>query len=195
MKKALLLILVLITNTVFASARLIEVFVDNNGTMETYYVMEIIATPEDFGRPGAFYIAGVRYNEFLYLGATEGWRKYDRGMGEATEIFTSIPRAIRLYNPLTGAVVTPRPAWTNSPYGANKKDICARVGAGRTIELWGGVGSLAPDKEEMVQTWHKENNPLIDPNHIRNVYVQVDMQKGKKYWYAGSITCEEELNG
>jgi hypothetical protein len=188
MKKVLISLLALvIAGTASAAARLIVSDQDFNGDIDRVYSVQITADRVDVGRPGAFYIVGSLYGgrRYVYLGATEGWRVYQGGMGQATEMFSAIPAGGRVYNPLTGAVGG----------RAREKDICARLGNGQTIHLYAGIGALEPDKEEMVQTWHKEKNPLIDPDHIRNVYIQTDLVRNKKYWYLGSISCERFENG
>jgi hypothetical protein len=203
MKKALLLsFFAVAASTASAAARLVETQVQigsgDSAYTETYYSVEITGTGVDVGRPGAFYVGAVRNNAQIFYLGSDGWQQYKGGMGAATEMFPNIPGTPRYYHPITGVAIG-KPInnhwywgnqYGNARLGATKMEVCGLAGMAK-VDLWAGIGSLSPDKEEMVQTWHREKNPLIDPNHIRNVYVQTDMQKNQKYWQIGTFNCIE----
>ena len=189
-------------STALAGAALVETQVPNGkgvDSFDTYYALQIAADGPDIGMPGGFFYGMVRNEtDGFFLGVRGGWQQYKSGMLEGLDYLPSMPIEPRTYHPLTGVQITLKPS---SPYGWNTSgqekpgatsgEICAKAGLGR-IDLWAGVGALTPDKEALVVNFHALKNPRISQDHIRDTYLQTDMNQRGKVWKIASFDCTPE---
>lgn len=200
MKKSLAaVVLASLASTALAGAALVETQVSKGGDQyDSYYSVQFAAEGSDIGLPGGYFYGIVRNEaEAFFLGRNGGWQQYKSGMLEGLEYLPSMPSQPRSYHPLTGVPVSLVPSspygWNNSPErpGATRQEICAKAGLTR-IDFYAGIGALTPDKEALVVNFHSVKNPRISLDHIRDSYLQTDMNQRGKVQKIASFDCTPE---
>lgn len=132
-------------------------------------------SPQDAGRPGAYFI-GVRKRESDIAQFTGGrWVPWQGGLYAPAQIFQALPTGYAPYVVLDHQL------------------ICSVTGGGK-IELWAGYGTLTPENEATVEQYHAIANPRLPADHVRHVYVQLDMTKNNKFWNVFNYECEDWSN-
>lgn len=123
----------------------------------------------DKGMPGAFFIGAQAGNQTIAVYSQNGWEPFRGGSISPAAYFDAIPSSV------TSTVL-------------DNQNICAMSGD-KPIEVWAGYGVLTPDKERVIQNYHKIRNPSFSPDYLRSVYVQDDMRKNEKFWKVLEVPC------
>jgi len=145
----------------------------------------------------AFYASGVRPQGFPFTDKSN----YQYGMTGAIGgglMWTGQPAAQNSsdyqstdYSRFPGVLINARiPNYENS-------SLCGALeqkgyGSGT---IYAAYGALQPEAEERIEQFHAAKNPKLTPEHLRNVYIELDGRQGHKYSAVINLQCTGGLMG
>lgn len=92
------------------------------------------------------------------------------------------------YTTLPGALINARmPQYENGTLC----EVLQRHGLGAGT-VYAAYGALQQEAVERIEKFHAVKNPKITPEHLRNVYIELDGRQGEKYSPVMSVRCGED---